>query len=346
MGISHNKVRLAIPSKGALEKSTLSLLAGIGLKVHRPNDRQYIASIPSVPEIEVLFQRAADIFAKVHEGSADLGITGYDVVAEEEYGDGKVIIAYDKLGFGSCDLVLAVPNSWIDISNMEDLAELTLLWKEKNQPLRIVTKYKNLTKRWLFDRKITNFVLVDAKGALEAAPSMGYADMIADVTSTGTTLRENSLKPIAGGKMLRSQACLIANRKSLKSDDHLRVTQLILELIEANQAATKYTSITANVYGKSMEEVGDSLTREASFHNLAGLRGPTIAPVYSNLNTSDCRDRAENWYAITIVVRQEHFMEAVQHLRRAGGTDITVFPPTYIFGTSSQKVEELMERLA
>ncbi len=340
--MNDNKIRVAIPSKGALEKSTLDLLATVGLKVYRPNERQYVASIPSVPEIEVIFQRASDIYAKVHEGSVDLGITGYDVVREEDRGDSEVITAYERLGFGKCELVLAVPTSWIDVSTIEDLAELTILWKEKGKPLKIVTKYNNLTKRWLFDKKITNFVLVEAKGALEAAPSMGYADMIADVTSTGTTLRENSLKPVVGGTMLKSQACLIANRKALRAEEKLRITQIILGLIEANQEAKKYNSITANIRGNSMDEVGERLTTKKGLLGLAGLRGPTIAKVYSNANDDSVNN---DWYAVTVIVKQEHFLQAVEHLRHVGGTDITVFPPTYIFGASSKSSQELVNKL-
>jgi ATP phosphoribosyltransferase len=337
--MSDRKVRLALPSKGALGTLTMDLLANIGLKVNRPNDRQYVATIPAVPEIEVLFQRAADIFVKVHEGSADLGVTGYDVVSEEDPGDGTVITAYETLGYGRCEVVLAVPNSWIDVTSIEDLAELTLLWKAQGKPLRIVTKYKNLTKKLLFDKNITNFVLVDANGALEAAPNMGYADMISDVTSTGTTLRENNLKQVTGGNILKSQACLIANRKSLQSDMALAITQQILERIEANQEAKKYTSITANVRAGSMDEVGALLTSREQLDRLTGQRGPTISKVYTNGGEQG------DWYAVTVVVRQEHLFQAVQHLRQVEGQDITVSPPRYIFGPSSKSGEALLQRL-
>ncbi|MGB7413832.1 MAG: ATP phosphoribosyltransferase [Thermosynechococcaceae cyanobacterium] len=338
--MSDRKVRLALPSKGALGKLTMDLLANIGLKVNRPNDRQYVATIPAVPELEVLFQRAADIFVKVHEGSADLGVTGYDVVSEDDRGDGTVITAYETLGYGKCEVVLGIPNSWIDVTTIEDLAELTLLWKAQGKPLRIVTKYKNLTKKLLFDKNITNFVLVDANGALEAAPSMGYADMISDVTSTGTTLRENNLKQLAGGKILKSQACLIANRTALKSPVALEITQQILERIEANQEAKKYTSITANVRAGSMDEVGALLTNGGQLHELTGMRGPTISKVYTHGQGNG------DWYAVTVVVNQEHLFQAVQHLRRVEGQDITVSPPRYVFGPTSKSAEALLLQLS
>lgn len=332
-------LRIAIPSKGALEKPTLELLTNIGLKVNRPNDRQYVASIPSLPSVEVIFQRAADIYTKVHEGSVDIGITGYDVVCEEDKNDHKVVVAYPELGYGKCSLVLAVPDSWVDVVSIEDLAELTLQWKEQNRILRIVTKYQNLTRDWLFAHRIVNFALVDAKGAMEAAPSMGYADMIADVTSTGTTLRENRLKPIQGGTMLKSQTCLIANRSALSGDrEKLQTTQIILELIEANLMAKKFISVTANVQGFSVEEIGKKLTMTPELQEVTGLQGPTIAKVYS--------DTHSDWYAVTVVIPEVKLLPAITHLRTVGGTDITVFPPRYVFRSHCESSQKLVEILA
>ncbi|MFN3926778.1 MAG: ATP phosphoribosyltransferase [Pseudanabaenaceae cyanobacterium] len=334
-----NGLRLAIPSKGALEKPTLDLLSAVGLKVHRPNDRQYVASMPALPAVEVIFQRAADIYTKVHEGSVDIGITGYDVVCEEDKGDGRVIVVYPQLGYGKCALVLAVPDSWVDVVTLEDLAELTLQWKEQNRILRIVTKYKKLTRDWLFAHRIVNFVLVDAKGAMEAAPSMGYADMIADVTSTGTTLRENQLKPIQGGTILDSQTCLIANRSALQSDPaKLAYTQTILELIEGHLTAKKFVSLTANVRGSSIEEVGSKFTQSPQLQDITGLRGPTIAKVYTS-GPSD-------WYAVTVVIPEQKLLPTIAHLRAVGGTDITVFPPSYVFRDVCQSSQRLLALLA
>ncbi|WP_052128508.1 ATP phosphoribosyltransferase [Neosynechococcus sphagnicola] len=330
-------LRLAVPSKGALEKPTLDLLAASGLRVSRPNERQYVGSIPALPHVTVLFQRAADIFTKVQEGSVDLGITGYDVVREDGEGHADVLVVYGKLGFGKCELVLAVPDSWVDISSMEDLADLTLYFKEKGRDLRIVTKYSNLTRNFLYNRRVIHFSLVEAKGALEAAPSMGYADMIADVTSTGTTLRENRLKQISGGTILSSQACLIGNKRLLQDPGKLHLTRLILESIEAHLEAKKYASITANIRGQSAEDVTHCLVNQPELLQLAGLRGPTVAKVYA-------RDDAQ-WYAVTIIVKQHDLLRAVDHLRQAGGTDIAVFSPDYIFGAQSDTFQQLLTTL-
>jgi ATP phosphoribosyltransferase len=333
-----DKLRIAIPSKGALEKSTTELLAAAGLKISRPNDRQYIAKIPSLPEVEVIFQRASDIVTKVQEGSVDLGITGYDIVAEETIGYDHIINVYPELGFGRCELVLAVPDSWIDVVSMADLADLTIDFRQQKQRnLRIVTKYPNLTREWLQKHQIVHFSLVEANGALEAAPKMGYADMIADVSSTGTTLRENRLRQISGAPMLKSQACMIANKNLLCADPRKQeITKVILDSIEAHLQAKDYTSITANMQGESADSLGAKLLA-SNVSELTGMRGPTVAKVYSH--------QEANWYAVTIVVSQRQWREAVSHLRQFGGTDITVFTPNYIFGSESCHSRELMKML-
>ena len=330
-------LRLALPSKGELEAPTLAFLASCGLEVFRPNERQYLASIPSVPSVVVLFQRAADILAKVDEGTVDLGITGYDIVRERGDGHDNVVIAYENLGYGGCELVLAIPESWLDVSTIGDLAELTVLYKEKGRELRIATKYPNLTRKWLYEKGIVHFSLVEAQGALEAAPNMGYADLIADLTTSGTTLRENRLKRIQAGTILESQACLVGNKRLLGGDEgKLNSVRLILELIEGRLRAKKFVSITANIQGASPEAVSRSLMAERA---LVGLRGPSLARVYSKVWGED------DWYAVTVVVEKGVLLQVVDHLRRSGGTDITISAPDYVFQERSWHFEGFVERL-
>src|SRR5579884_1439022 len=210
--VSGQRLRLALPSKG-MEEETLAFLHACGLAVDRPNPRQYRAIIRSLPGVEVLFQRAADIYAKVSEGTVDLGITGYDVVREHQEEDDPVVLLQPELGFGRCALVLAVPDGWIDVESVTDLAEVAAALRARGRELRVATKYPNLTRQFLYDHGINFFTLVESTGAMEAAPALGYADIICDISSSGVTLRENRLKPITGGTLLTSQACLIGNRK-------------------------------------------------------------------------------------------------------------------------------------
>ena len=192
-------LRLVLPSDGDLYETTLSFMQAGGLSVLRPSARRYTGYIPALPGVEVLFQRTADVTQKVEEGSAELGITGLDRYLEYRNDEARVVSLIDDLRYGRCDFVLAVPYSWLDVASMDDLADLALEFHQQGKQFRIATKYPRLLRRYFFDRGINYFSLVPASGALEAAPAAGYADLIADLSATGTTLRENRLKTLEGG---------------------------------------------------------------------------------------------------------------------------------------------------
>src|SRR6202140_1919435 len=255
-----HEVRLALPGKGTLEAATLAFLAECGLKVNRSNPRQYLAHMQSMPGIEVVFQRAADIPTLVQDGDATLGITGYDILAEhrgyddeqgeEDDGDELLLLERD-LGYGQCRLVVAVPETWVDISTPADLWHLAGYYRShKGQNLRIATKYPRLTTHFLRQHGITHYKLVSPHGALEAAPLTDTADLIVDLTETGTTLRENHLKMLDDGVVLRSQSCMIANARLLRQHEPtLRIVSTMLELIEARMQARNCSLLTAQLQG-------------------------------------------------------------------------------------------------
>src|SRR6266516_6430075 len=246
-------LRIALPSKG-MEEATLDFLSACGLRVNRTTPRQYRATIPAPPGAQVLFQRANDIFAKVDEGSVDLGVTGYDIVREHQYEDDNVVLLMNGLGYGQCALVVAVPEGWIDAGSMVDLAQISADLRARGRELRVATKYPNLTRQFLYDHGINYFRLVESSGALEAAPQLGYADLIVDLMTSGVTLRENRLKAVAGGQIISSQACLIANRRSLQASAcKLELTRSMLELVEAHLRSRDFCSITANIRADSPE---------------------------------------------------------------------------------------------
>jgi ATP phosphoribosyltransferase len=243
-------LRLALPSKGELEDPTLGFMRSCGLPVVRSSARRYTAGLGSLPEVAVLFQRAADIPAKVEDGTVDLGITGLDIVAESRHEDGATIVILEDLGYGRCELVVAVPEAWVDVVHMMDLAELAVDMRERGRELRVATKYPRLTQRFLLENGVGYFDLVTSSGAMEVAPAIGFADVIADLTSTGETLRENGLRPVGDGTILRSQACLIANRHSLGQNlPWLKLCKQMLEMMEARLRAGEYYSISSNIRG-------------------------------------------------------------------------------------------------
>jgi ATP phosphoribosyltransferase len=331
------EIRLALASKGRMEAETLAFLDECGLHIIKLNPRQYIASMPAIPELEVWFQRSADIVRKVRYGDVDLGITGFDSVTEYG-GDGDdVVVLHGALGFGWCQLVLAVPDEWYDVASVGDLAALARRRAAEGQPLRIGTKYERLVSRFLNEQGVKPHQLIRAEGAIEAGPHMGYVDLIADLTATGTTLRENRLKQIEGGTLLTSEACLIGNRRALKKRaEVLAVAKQLLEFIEAHLRATGFHAIIANIQGESPEAVAQKVFSQP---DLGGLQGPTIAPVYLRDLT------ARDWYAISVIVRKQRLVQAVEQLRAIGGSGVVVTPATYIFEDEPETYRKLLAEL-
>jgi ATP phosphoribosyltransferase len=330
-------LRIALPSKG-MEQQTLDFLATCGMKVNRPNPRQYRATIPALAGVEVLFQRATDVFAKVAEGSVDLGITGYDIVREHQREDDGVVMLEKALGYAGCALVLAVPEGWIDVSSVTDVAEIAAEFRRKGRDLRVASKYPNLSRQFLFDNGINYFTIEESSGALEAAPALNAADVIVDLVSSGVTLRENRLKRVAGGTIVESQACLIGNRAALRDHAEKReIARQVLELIEAQMRSRDYFSLTGNIQGDSPEAVARLVT--SSNAELAGLRGPTISKVYHKGGGD------EGWYAATVVVQSKLLLQAIDVLRKAGAGDVSVAPLRYVFQSKCWSFEALLRQL-
>ncbi len=189
-------IRLALPSKGQLAASTLDFLTAAGIRVYKPNPRQFEATVPALPGLKVLFQRAADIPLSVRDGSVDFGVTGWDVTAERLDGGNGLLPLLPALGYGRCSLHVIVPETWEEVHHMADLVDLQA---GEPRPLRVATKYPRLAGDHLSEHGLKNYRLIHADGTLEAAPAIGYADIIVDLVSSGTTLRDNRL-PRAGGR--------------------------------------------------------------------------------------------------------------------------------------------------
>lgn len=328
-----SEIRIALPSKGRMEDETLAFLGRCDLRVDKTNPRQYSARIPTLPNVQVLFQRARDIPKSIVAGDVDLGITGYDVLIDALGADEDgVLVIHEALGYGECELVIAVPDGWDTVSDLEGLAAKIADQGE----LRIATKHVNATRRFFADQGIDGIRVVGADGALEAAPTIGYADLVADITSTGTTLRENGLKPLADGSIIRSEAVLIGNRAALETrEDVLATTSHLLEFIEAHLRARGQYLVFANMRGETAEEVAGRIFGQT---DLGGLQGPTVSPVITP-------HRAEGWWAINIVVRSERLYRAVQQIRAVGGSGVVVTPVTFIFEESPARYQRLLVEL-
>lgn len=329
-------MRIALPSDGELYDSTIAFMRACGLTVSRPNSRRYTGTVPAIPGVEVLFQRTADVTQKVEEGSAELGVTGLDRVLEYRNDEARASVLIEDLEYGRCEFVMAVPDSWMDVTSLSDLADLALEFRQEGKQLRIATKYPRLLRGYLYERGINYFTLVPASGAMEAAPAAGYADLIADLTATGVTLRENQLKQLDEGTILASQACLIANPVLLSvSSEALALARPIVELMEGHLRAEPYYRLTANVRAASAEEVSSTVLARP---DLAGLRGPTVARVY-NIEEQD-------WFNVSLLIKKGQLLEAVDHLRDCGAIDVAASQLSYLFDGHSEAYENLFGRNA
>ena len=219
-----------------------------GLAVRRANSRTYTGFIPSLRNVRILFQRQSDITSEIDNESVDAGIVGLDSYYENRMEQGNTRIALGNAGFGTARLTIAVPSSWSDATALEDLAELSLDFRERGRDLRIATKYPRLVSRFIRRRGVNHFSLVRVNGALEVAPLMGYADVIADISDTGSTLRENGLVPIPGGIVLESTAIVAANVKMLAEEpEKLGLICKVLDHAEAALNAQKAVQISAKI---------------------------------------------------------------------------------------------------
>jgi ATP phosphoribosyltransferase len=325
-------LRLSLPSKGRLQDNALSFLAAAGLSVFKPNPRQYEAELPALPELGVLFQRPGDIVVSVRQGSVDFGITGIDVLEEKRGDNGDVIVLHNALGFGSCSLMLAIPESWADV---KDIPTLKKRAATLTHPLRVATKFPVLTERFLNQHGISHS-LIAAEGTLETAPTIGYADIISDLVSSGQTLKDNRLRALPDGLIQDSQAALIANRRTLKTNpDALEMARRLLEYMEAHLRAKENLLVIANMRGQSPEAIAEKLFTQTS---VGGLQGPTISPIMT-------RESNQGWYSVTIVVRRDHLPQAVGELRSVGGSGIIVSPVNYIFEEEPPRYTAMLAEL-
>jgi ATP phosphoribosyltransferase len=265
---------------------------------------------------------------------ADIGVTGLDNVLE--YGEDLAeIMVIDRLGFGKCALLLGVPESWTDVTSIADLADLSRR-REGGAQLRIATKYSKLVKTYLHRHGVANFALVHAEGAMEAAPRMGYADLIADLSETGTTLRENHLRTIDGGTIVSSEAVLIGSRRMMRgAPAKLETLREMLELIEAHRRARQYVSLRANISGDSVADVQSRILANPA---LSGTKGPGVVAVASPPGTTT------RWFETNLLVQSHLIHRTMQHLRGLGGTDIIVTRPDYVFDEKSETFDRF-ERL-
>lgn len=229
--MSGNAITLAVPSKGRLMERTQEVFAAGGLTISRVgHERGYRGKIEGVDGVDVAFLAASEIAYQLRQGRIHLGVTGEDLI-RETIADADTRVEFVRpLGFGKADVVVAVPECWIDVSRMDDLEDVAAIFQRRHgHRLRVATKYLNLTRRFFAEKGVMGYRIVDSLGATEGTPADGTADIIVDITSTGTTLRANHLKVLDDGVILKSEANLLASRMAEPQEDLEDVKTAILE---------------------------------------------------------------------------------------------------------------------
>jgi len=208
-------ITIGLPSKGRLKDKAISFFNNCDLKImQNEKERNYFGTIENKPNIKVIFLHAKEIIQRLGDGTIDIGISGLDLLKESDKNlQGKINIQ-KKLDFGNANLVIAIPDDWIDVQTIADLEEVSFdIRSKKNTRLRVATKYPNLTNDFLISKGVTQYKLMPSLGATETYPFIGSSEIITDITSTGKTLADNNLRVLKDGLILRSSACLFTAKK-------------------------------------------------------------------------------------------------------------------------------------
>jgi ATP phosphoribosyltransferase len=217
-------ITIALPSKGRMKEDASDIFARAGMRIAAVgNDRSYRGRVEGWDDVEIAFLSASEISRELGNGSIDFGVTGEDLVREGLAEADKRVEFCARLDFGQADVVVAVPRIWLDVDTMADLGDVAADFRSRRgRRLTIATKYARLTQQFFSSQHgIQLYRIVESLGATEGAPASGSADIIVDITSTGSTLEANHLKVLSDGIVLQSQACLVRARKPAHDDDLL-----------------------------------------------------------------------------------------------------------------------------
>jgi ATP phosphoribosyltransferase len=212
-------ITIGLPSKGRLKDKSISFFKDKGLKIlQSEKERNYFGTIENKSNIKIIFLHAKEIVQRLGDGTLDLGISGLDLLRESGKNLQNKISIKNKLSFGNANLVIAVPDDWIDVQTITDLEEVSFDLRSKtNSRLRVATKYPNLTNDFLISKGVTQYKIIPSLGATETYPFIGSSEIISDITSTGKTLVDNNLRVLKDGLILNSTACLFYAKKKIKN---------------------------------------------------------------------------------------------------------------------------------
>jgi ATP phosphoribosyltransferase len=265
---------IAVPAKGRLQEHAEAFFARAGLPLVKPRGaRDYRGTIADLPGVEVAYLSAAEIAGQLAQGAVHLGVTGEDLLREMIPDTEQRVVLIDGLGFGFANVVVAVPQAWIDVRSMADLDDVATAFRLRHdRKMRVATKYVNLTRNFFAAHGIVDYRIVESSGATEGAPAAGSAELIVDITTTGTTLTANGLKVIDDGVMLRSQANLVGARAAPWGAAEREAARTILDRIAAQKRARAFREVRTRFPGCNDEVLAHA---KQTFGVVAPIGGPT-----------------------------------------------------------------------
>ncbi len=316
---------IGVPSKGRLQENTHAFFARAGLKLVRERgERDYRGGLAGFGDVEVQYLSASDIAGELARGGIHLGITGEDLIRESVTDADEKIVMLTPLGFGNANVVVAVPQAWIDVRSMADIEDVAASFRARTgNRMRVATKYINLTRRHFAEHGVNDYRIVESLGATEGAPAAGAAEMVVDITTTGATLSANALKIVEDGVILKSEANLVAALSANWSEASLATARTILGRIAAEEAART--------------------TREIRAHLPASM--PTLAGQIAELFGAEAPFGATK-QVLTLHCPADKAAGLAEWLIAQGASHVSVQALDYLFSATNPLYELLAKRVA
>lgn len=321
-----NPLILAVPSKGRLQENVHAFFARAGMALTQARGaRDYRGALSGVDNVEVAYLSASEIAAALASGAAHLGVTGEDLVRENILDADARVALLEKLGFGYANVVVAVPQAWIDVRTMDDLDDVASHFHGRTgRRIRVATKYVNLTRSFFARAGIVDYRIVESAGATEGTPAAGSAELIVDITTTGATLAANGLKVVDDGIILKSEANLVASLTAEWDAGTRAAARAMFDRLGAEKRARTMREVRTRFASCDMSLVEQAV---AQFRCVAPFGGPTS----SGMLTLHCPPDTLHGLAT--------------FLRARGANMVTVAPIEYVFASDNPLFEALEARL-
>ena len=313
------RLSLALPSKGRLKEQAEGWLSdcGFGLEI-AGGSRGYQAQLTGLPGIDAPLLSSSDIAAGLDAGDLHLGVVGEDLLRERGGELEERVLLLRPLSFGHADVVVAAPQSWIDVQTMADVDQVAMAYLARTgRRLRVATKYGVLTRGFFARHGIADYRIVDSSGATEGAPAAGAAELIVDITTTGATLAANGLRPLADGLILKSQAQLAASLKAPWTPEGLHLARRFLRIVEARARARQ----------------------------LAILTWPADQDASAEAATAAAVERGASRRQSGVLVSTPDLFDTAESLASAGVGPVSAARPEYVFHAECQMIDQLQVRL-